>query len=122
MSTVKPTTFMCQTAGSTFITPAGKTLRFMGNPGGVGHYSTTDAGEIEELMKLHKNPQAQIELVLEADDSVQIAGLSKAPDPALDAAAQDTLAAAARASDPKIEAAAALLAKAQAANAAKGQG
>lgn len=105
----KVTTFKCAISGSTFITPAGKTLRFMGPPGGMGHYSTSDAGEIEELMKLDKNPQAQIELV--RDEATETTKIDKVPDPSLQEAAAEVLTSAERSADPKVVAAQANMAK-----------
>lgn len=93
-----------------------KTIQFLGKPGGIGYYSTSDAAEIAELDKIARNPQVQIERVAATLDTVLAAAtpetdvIHKAQDPAVAAAAAEVTQQAAAASDPKTIAAAANLA------------
>lgn len=107
-------TYRHQTAGSTFIMPSGKVLRFMGKPNTYGIYITEDADEIAQLQKIADNPQVPMELVRNEADPF-LSPSNKAPDPAIAMSVQDAAANSALELDPNVvqarEGLAALLAK-----------
>lgn len=85
-----------------------KTLLFAGKRGGLGYYSTDDAGEIEALTALAKNPQVQLERVEGSIDvalEAPVEVISKPIDPAITQATSDVQNDAARNADPKVIAA-----------------
>ena len=92
-------TFKHSTAGSTFIMPDGKVLRFHGKIGSDGYLETENEGEIAQMRSLARNPQVQVEEVGEIETP------AKPVDPTIAASAADAASSSLRVADPKVEAA-----------------
>lgn len=87
-------------AGSTIIMPKGKVCSFMGKPGGVGYYTTSDADEIAYIDAACKSPIVQMERVAAQDDGK----ISKPADPSIAQAAEDAAKNTALEANPEVAA------------------
>ena len=99
---VAPVTYKHLIAGSTLIMPKGKVCSFMGKPGGVGYYTTSDADEIACIDAACKSPIVQMERVKEA--ALDDGKISKPADPAIAQAAADAAQNTALEANPEVAA------------------